>query len=439
MEVTTEYEKYITDGYKDLDDMYAVCDRVDCCISVLAGVCAGLVDSFFVGAPGVSKLGKVSDKAVDQLVMKFSKLSGWNPKVGNENNVKSAIGYLERKFRVPYDPTTVGGTLPLSSRNHHLKSLGHSPDLIGLIFSIIDQFAGTASFINDGKIITIKNEETGFELRGGNPFAKLFCGFCNWIGHIMSDIAGSTGSRGNGADSRGMGVPAPFMELFQLCNWGRFSNQSGEMQSLARTMEEVFCKGYDARFVTAQLMPVMLQDMMIRVFWTIKSHFYKGREWRQCVPNKSHGDLRIMLLIGNASLCLVDGIDAVIRSGGNAVGCILHVNIAAWVKLFMAAMFELRKRCGEKVAGIVIAKCKDWMSQNDIQRLYRELDQQQFDLKKRFNAILVQREDECRATGRELNKASTVNQNKSEGYETVRKMAEEAGVSSKRLEMLDRM
>ena len=79
------------------------------------------------------------------------------------------------------------------------------------------------------------------------------------------------------------------------------------------------------------------------------------------------------------------------------------------------------------------------MSQNDIQRLYRELDQQQFDLKKRFNAILVQREDECRATGRELNKASTVNQNKSEGYETVRKMAEEAGVSSKRLEMLDRM
>ena len=56
-----------------------------------------------------------------------------------------------------------------------------------------------------------------------------------------------------------------------------------------------------------------------------------------------------------------------------------------------------------------------------------------------MNAILVQREDECRATGRELNKASTVNQNKSEGYETVRKMAEEAGVSSKRLEMLDRM
>lgn len=75
MEVTMEYEKYITDGYKNLDDMYAVCDRVDCCISVLAGVCAGLVDSFFVGAPGVSKLGKVSDKAVDQLVMKFSKLS----------------------------------------------------------------------------------------------------------------------------------------------------------------------------------------------------------------------------------------------------------------------------------------------------------------------------------------------------------------------------
>ena len=40
--------------------------------------------------------------------------------------------------------------------------------------------------------------DSKFELQGHNLVAKLLCGICNWFFHIMSDIAGSTQSRGYG-------------------------------------------------------------------------------------------------------------------------------------------------------------------------------------------------------------------------------------------------
>ncbi|MEI2414131.1 hypothetical protein V8V50_09280 [Ligilactobacillus salivarius] len=81
----------------------------------------------------------------------------------------------------------------MSTKNHHMMSLGHSPDVIGLFFSILNQFTSTATFVTGEKLITI-NTET-FELVGGNFIAKVFSGIANWFGHIMSDIAGSSGSR----------------------------------------------------------------------------------------------------------------------------------------------------------------------------------------------------------------------------------------------------
>ena len=46
---------------------------------------------------------------------------------------------------------------------------------------------------------------------------------------------------------------------------------------------------------------------MIRVIWAIKRHFYNKKDWKECIPTKEHADLRIMLIVGNATLCLIDG------------------------------------------------------------------------------------------------------------------------------------
>lgn len=302
------------------DDAISLCDKYDFLASVCIGGCAGAIDVFFVGEPGFSKLGKATDKAMDNIVMRFAKAVGWSPKDGKQGNVASAIGFLENKYRVNYDQShtgQVGRKFQLTPKNHHLKSLAHSPDIIGLFFSILNQFTNTSSFVSNGKLITIQNSDTQFELQGHNFISRLYCGFCNWVGHIMSDIAGSSGSRGKQDCGRGMGVPVPFMELFQLCDFGKLRGKNEETTTLARVMEEVFVNGYDARYAVAMSIPVVLQELMIKIFWTIKARYYKKRPLAECVPNKSHGDLRIMILVGNATLCLLDGADAVIRSKGN--------------------------------------------------------------------------------------------------------------------------
>ena len=118
------------------------CETQDYLCSIACGAIAGLLDIFFVGAPGESALGQWTDKQVDTAVMKFVSMTGWKPAAGKESNVASAIGYLERKFKVNYDQrytADVDSVFAMSTKNHHIKSLAHSPDVVGLFFSILNQ------------------------------------------------------------------------------------------------------------------------------------------------------------------------------------------------------------------------------------------------------------------------------------------------------------
>lgn len=337
------------------------CDRYDYMIAVSCGALAGLIDIFFVGSAttkitGLGKLGKITDAAADEIVKKIAKALGWNPRLGKENNMSSAISFLEKKFPVPYEHTStkeVGGEFQMSAKNHHFKSLAHSPDPIGMFFSILDQFTNSGSYLSDGKLIRISSER-GFKLQGSNFISKIFCGFCNWIGHLISDVAGSNGSRAVGNIGRGTGLPIPFMELFLLCDFGKFQIED-DRQSLAKLMTRAFQEGYDLRHAGAMAIPVVLEELMIRVLWAIKRRFYHKNDWKDCVPIEKHADLRIMLLVGNGSLCLFDGVDAAIRSGGNALVFVLHMNLIAWVRLIILVFKELRIRYGEKI-DIVVSK-----------------------------------------------------------------------------------
>lgn len=317
------------------------CDKYDYLIAVGCGAIAGIIDIFLVGAPGDSKLQNWTDAQVDKTVMLFAKTCGWSPKVGKENNVASAIGFLEKKFPVNYDQRhtgDVGNLFNMSTKNHHMKSLGHSPDIIGLFFSILNQFTSTSSFIHNGQLITIKTEN--FELQGHNFISKLFCGVANWFGHIMSDIAGSSG-----ASKRGSGVVIPFYELFQLCDFGTF--QVGKNKNtLATVATKVFQEGYDARFGITMAIPVVMCDLTIKLTWAIKHYFYHKRPLVECIPTKKHDDLRIMLIIGNGVLCLMDGADAAIRSGGNWINFFLRLNIIAWFRLVSLVFREVCIRLG---------------------------------------------------------------------------------------------
>lgn len=324
------------------------CDAYDYMLAAGCGGLAGLVDVFLVGAPGDSKLLVWTDAMTDKAVMAFAKLCGWKPNGKAKSDVASAIGFLERKFKVNYDQrfsADLGIDISMSAKNHHMKSLAHSPDIIGLFFSILNQFTSTSSFVSDGSIITVDTETN--ELQGGSFIAKLFCGTINWFGHLMSDVAGSSGRRGHDNGNRGAGIVIPFYELFGLCNFGDFKMGTGR-GTLADVATKAFEYGYDFRFGMAMAVPAVLCNMLISFLWMIKRHFYKGEPWSGCIPNMMHDDLRVMLIIGNAALCLTDITDAAIRGASkeNAVEFFMRLNLIAWYRLIKLSFREVCIRLG---------------------------------------------------------------------------------------------
>lgn len=320
------------------------CDKYDYLIAVACGAVGGMVDIFLVGAPGDSVLGKWTDAQVDNAVKGFAKISGWNPKPDKADSVASAIGFLEKKFKVNYDQrhsADVNNLFNMSTKNHHMMSLAHSPDVIGLFFSILNQFTSTATFVANGQLVTI-NTET-FELQGGSFVAKIFCGIANWFGHVMSDIAGSSGSRGNAG--RGAGIVMPFYELFSFCKFGKL-DVGKDKQDLATIATRAFQEGYDFRFGLATAIPVIITDLSIRLVWALRRHFQYGKLLKECIPTQKYADLRIMLIFGNGTLCVMDGIDAGVKSGGNFLAFFMRLNLIAWFRFVTLVLKEVCIKLG---------------------------------------------------------------------------------------------
>lgn len=330
------------------------CDKYDYLISAFCGLSAGLIDAFFVGAPGSGILSIGADQAADKFVIKAAQLF-WGSDTRSikpaacPTSLTQCISYLEQAFPVPYDARYAsdlclsnGQLANMSPKNHHILSLSHSPDMIGLIFSIIDQFTNTATFIHAGEIIHVTPCTTNHSipyLTGSDLPSKLFCGFINWIGHLISDISGSSSTRMSGKTGRGMGIPLPFYNLFLLAN---FNVSDG--QALADIAINVFTRGYDFRHATAMAIPVILNDMLVRIFWALKRRIYHKYSWKDCVPQDTHSSLRWMLIISNTALCLVDALDAAIRSAGNILAFCIRLNIIAWFKLIFLILKEIMIR-----------------------------------------------------------------------------------------------
>ena len=313
-------------------------DKYDALMGAFIGLSCGAMDVFGINKPGAGAIGKFTDEMTNKLVMQFAKsvnkLNGDKSKV---DTMQNAMQFLERHCKINYDQAKGEDTDYMVNKmipaNHHLKSLGHCPDIIGLFFSILDQFQGKSSFLNNGSLIRINSE---FELEGNNFISKIYAGFCNWIGHIMSDIAGSNTSAGKG--NRGSGVPIPFFELFNLCNFGEFGQYR---QPLSTIMVQVFEKGYDYRHGLAMAIPVVTNDVMTMGSWCFKRKFYHKWEWKECIPSDEYKSFRRTRLISNGALCLVDGTHAYIKGHGNPIEVILRMNLFAWLNLVRLIIKEL--------------------------------------------------------------------------------------------------
>lgn len=338
------------------------CDKLDYILATSSGALCGIIDIFLVGKPGESPLGNITDKWFVARTIDFAKLC--NPEKKNFDSLDSALRFLEKKFKVPYDQTGLGDAgktiFDLTAKNHHFKSLAHNPSLLGLFFSILDQFSNTSHFVTDGQLVSLQQADEKWELRGGNIPSKLFCGFANWIGHLISDVSGSSSSAAKG--NRGTGLPSPLWtwtnDIIAIkAKLGLSVTETDKaMNELALN---IFEKGYDIRFQTAQAIPVFLNELLVRLIYAIRRLFRYFSEipktersfalmWKKCEPF-SNATVKRMLSVAHGTFCLVDVGDAVSRSliagGGtfNAVEFVLRLNVVGVGRFAISLYGETRR------------------------------------------------------------------------------------------------
>lgn len=311
------------------------CDKIDYALAASSGALCGILDMFFVGKPGETPLGNITDKWFADRTEDFAKKGGWKPK--GEAKLENAIKWLEEKFKIPYDQTGIGEAAKevfgfnTDPSKHHLESLGHNPSILGLFFSILDQFTNRSHFVIDGQLISLVEADDKFKLRGSNIISKLYCGFCNWFGHLISDMSGAYNSAKKG--KRGMGIPSPLWTWINdiiVIKRKLGISESEFDKSMNQIAVDLFKEGYDFRYQSTQVIPVLINELIVRFFYSIRRllKYYNYTSKGNCLLNdmwyacKPFGNPTItrMLMVAHGTFCLVDIADATARGFATGVG-----------------------------------------------------------------------------------------------------------------------
>ena len=345
----------INETLNSISNIRPECDKTDYILAICSGILCGMFDVFLIGKPEESILGDKTDKWIGDRIYDFAIRDGYKPK--NEKSVQGAINYFERKAKIPYDQTGTGGAskdvFGLNPKEHHFQSLGHNPTIVGLFFSILDQFNNTSHFVIDGEVITLHKAQDGWILLGNNFPAKLWCGFVNWVKHLLSDMSGSSSCK-----VRGMGIPAPFMswinDLIVLRRELNYPVNEFDI-NLNEFAIEIFKKGYDFRFQTTQAIPVLINELVVRLIYTIRRTFKYisetekedrnlGVMWDRCKP---YGNVTVkrMLSVAHGTFCAVDIGDATIRAIAekNFYEFVLRVNVIGVGRFAVSVIGEIKR------------------------------------------------------------------------------------------------
>ena len=206
-------------------------------------------------------------------------------------------------------------------------------------------------------MITIDNANGDFELYGNNIPAKFICAFVNWFGHMISDVSGSSSSKG-----RGMGIPSPFwcwvndIAVLKAVLKIPPSEFDKNVNDLA---VKIFENGFDVRFQAAQAIPVFVNEILVRIMYSVRRliRYFKDTPkesrgfhimWKQCEPF-SNPTVKRMLTVAHGAFCLIDIGDATIRgfsSGGgtfNPCEFFLRLNIAGIGRFTISLYGEVKR------------------------------------------------------------------------------------------------
>ena len=294
---------------KDFNARYAL-DRWDYAIAGGCGLFAAMLDLLFVQAPPkpttewTKKVDGVFNRGVQQA---FNRLLP--PDVSKEFS-KFTIGSADTRT---VDQLLGAPPGTLNPWNHRLRSLSHDP-ILGFLFGVLDMTRGTCTVGGPGGLKIYPS--TVGPVDGG-----LFSLLGRLFGHLLSDV-NAPSAKGN----RGMGLPAPFMGILRM-----FEGLPVGDSDLGKQIEYMYVNGYDLRQFVATSIPVLIMEVMMRVFYAVKQVKLAGSPLGEALidtmPLKMNPRFRMMLAMAYGTVAAVNGGRVYIT------GNILNLNYAAYLGL----------------------------------------------------------------------------------------------------------
>lgn len=314
-------------------------DLVDYHVAGGCGLLTGLIDALLIGS--MDNAQQLSSGTVDSLVMKIAK-----KKTGySGNSIAGAINSLEDDFKVPADNIWKGKNERITGESHHLDDLAHHPTPVGLFFSILTQFTYKGYFQNkEGKWLVF--DVVDDKLIGLNFKSKLSAGVVNWFFHLVSDLAGSSGTRYKG--EMGMGIPGPIISFAKEVACLKPFNKTKLVHQLKVAFQNYHC---DLRCELTQSLPVILNEVLVRTFFMIRRLVIEIKKIKNggdisiknlmnIIPFHNHTIARMMTVATGA----FTGIDVIIAAAkcSAKVPFAAHINVVGVGRFVMAVGTDLR-------------------------------------------------------------------------------------------------
>ena len=304
---------------RDFDSRYSL-DKWDYAIAGGCGLVAAMLDLLCVKAP--AKPTARWSKRVDGV------FNRWVQDAFNATLPPELSRELARVHSIHgADACTVAqlmGAPPgtVSPMNHRLRSLAHDP-ILGFLFGVLDMLDGKCTTISNGRI---QRFGTVADPVDGSLFPLLG----RMFGHLLSDV-NAPSANGN----RGMGLPAPFMGVLRM-----FDGIPIGDSDLGKQVEYMYARGYDFRHFVVTSIPMLIMEVMMRVFYAIKHVKSTGTPLGETLigtmPGMMNPKFRIMLAIGYGTAAGVNAGKVYISKN------ILNLNYAAWLGLVWNGFYAVK-------------------------------------------------------------------------------------------------
>lgn len=297
-------------------------DKADVAIGALAGMVGAAVDILMVGIPEKTpeglKAGSLSNYIRDYFDRKFP-----------EEEMQKLANSKESK--VPFDAQDNRHTTirveGLSAYYHRLLQLGHDP-VLGFVFGVADILTGRMTTIDKtGKVVSQVMENYT-----DRKETEIFKALAKQIAHFKSDVTTS------------MGLPAPFMSMFNLLQFGDIGEYD---QTIAEIVQGMYYEGYDFIHFCSMSIPTMLVEVIVRMGYAFK-RINEGHAIKDSIPvslnREKHPKLATMLFLGHSAASAVNAGKVAFTENPMAI------NYAQWIAFTKYSYSQLKWAVMEKPA-----------------------------------------------------------------------------------------